>query len=541
MCKKKIHKIFMSLLFNTLIFSSIIGFKAYGQNLETEFNNILNEYKNENIIVENGLSLSVNDTLNLSQYPNWNISDDSIANISDDGILTAKNDGTTYISQKIGDTVYIAEISVTNDLDLISPYRASKDSSLDRTYYKVFLDPGHGGSDPGAIANGIYEDELNLTIAKKVQNLLKNQGIEVEMSRTSDVFLTLMQRAELANDYNGDIFISIHNNAFSSSSAYGIETYYTSSKSTSKNLATPIQNSMVSKTGGYNRGVKTADYVVTKNTTMPASLVEGGFLTNPSEAAKLKTDDYQNKLAKGIADGIVKYLKTNVKLGTSNNNVVDSTTQNKIGTVTASSSLNIRSGAGTNYSIIGSLPSKASVQILETLSGWYKIKYSNLTGYVSSQYVSVNTSSDASSSSASTQNKVGTVTASSSLNIRSGAGTNYSIIGSLPSKASVQILEALNGWYKIKYNNLTGYVSSQYVSVNTSSDTSLNSPSTQNKVGTVTASPSLNIRSGASTNYSIIGSLPSKASVQILETLNGWYKIKYNNLTGYVSSQYVSV
>ena len=156
----------MSLLFNTLIFSSFIGFKAYGQNLETEFNDILNEYKNENIIVENGLSLSVNDTLNLSQYPNWNISDDSIANISDDGILTAKNDGTTYISQKIGDTVYIAEISVTNDLDLISPYRASKDSSLDRTYYKVFLDPGHGGSDPGAIANGIYEDELNLTIAK---------------------------------------------------------------------------------------------------------------------------------------------------------------------------------------------------------------------------------------------------------------------------------------------------------------------------------------------------------------------------------------
>ena len=187
------------------------------------------------------------------------------------------------------------------------------------------------------------------------------------------------------------------------------------------------------------------------------------------------------------------------------------------------------------------MPSKASVQILETLNGWYKIKYNNLTGYVSSQYVSVNTSSDTSSSSASTQNKVGTVTASSSLNIRSGAGTNYSIIGSLPSKASVQILETLNGWYKIKYNNLTGYVSSQYVSVNTSSDTSLNSPSTQNKVGTVTASPSLNIRSGAGTNYSIIGSLPSKASVQILETLNGWYKIKYNNLTGYVSSQYVSV
>ena len=111
----------------------------------------------------------------------------------------------------------------------------------------------------------------------------------------------------------------------------------------------------------------------------------------------------------------------------------------------------------------------------------------------------------------------------------------------MPSKASVQILETLNGWYKIKYNNLTGYVSSQYVSVNTSSDTSSSSASTQNKVGTVTASSSLNIRSGAGTNYSIIGSLPSKASVQILETLNGWYKIKYNNLTGYVSSQYVSV
>ncbi len=576
MCRKKVHKIFMSLLVNTLIFSSAIGFKAYAQNLEGEFDDLLERYKNENIVVENGLSLYVNDTFDVSQYPDWDILDSTIVEVDENGLLVAKNDGTTYISQKIGDTVYIAEINVCNEL--ISPYSNAKaNSSLDRSYYKVFLDPGHGGSDPGAISNGLYEDELNLSIANKVQNLLKSQGIDVKMSRTSDIFLSLNERANLANAYNGDVFVSIHNNAFSSSSAYGIETYYTASKPTSKNLATPIQNGMVSETGGFNRGVKTANYVVTKNTTMPASLVEGGFLTNTSEASKLKTDDYQNKLAKGIADGIVKYLKANVQLGTSadDNTGSDSTVETKTGTVTANSSLNVRSGAGTNYSVIGSLPSKATVEILETLNGWYKIKYNNTIGYVSSQYISItatstpdndssnNNSSDSNNSdsnnNSATQVQTGKVTANSSLNVRSGAGTNHSIIGSLPSKATIEILETLNGWYKIKYNNITGYVSSQYVSLTTSSNpnngtnndnsnsnsnnsgSNSNSSTTQTKTGKVTANSSLNVRSATSTRSSIIGSLKSNATVEILETLNGWYKIKYNNTTGYVSSQYVSI
>ncbi len=481
MCRKKVNKIFMSFLFNTLIFSSVIGFKAYGQNLEGEFNNILDKYKNENIIIENGLSLYVNDTLDLSQYPDWTISDETIADINENGILTAKNNGTTYISQKIGNTVYIAEISVCNEEATIS--HDLYQSSLDRNYYKVFLDPGHGGSDPGAIANGIYEDELNLSIALKVQSLLKAQGVDVEMSRTSDVFLSLAERAELANNYGADAFVSIHNNAFSSSSAYGIETYYTATKTTSKELATPVQNNMVSQTGGYNRGVKTADHVVTKNTTMPASLVEGGFLTNPTEAAKLSTDSYQNQLAKGIADGIMEYLKANVQLGTSSNdnNTSNDTntdsycpTETIIGKVTASSSLNVRNGAGTNYSIIGSLKTNDTVEILEMLNGWYKIKYNNSIGYVSSQYISItatetpdnNTSNNSNNnSSTTTQTIIGKVTASSSLNVRSGAGTNYSIIGSLKTNDTVEILETLNGWYKIKFNNTTGYVSSQYIKV----------------------------------------------------------------------------
>ena len=569
MCRKKVHKIFMSLLVNTLIFSSVIGFKAYAQNLEGDFDSLLEQYKNENIVVENGLSLYVNDTIDLSQYSNWDILDTSIADIDENGLLVAKNDGTTYISQKIDDTVYIAEINVCNEL--ISPYSSTK-SSLDRSYYKVFLDPGHGGSDPGAIANGIYEDELNLSIAKKVQNLLKAQGVDVEMSRTSDVFLSLNERANLANAYNGDVFVSIHNNSFSSSSAYGIETFYTASKSTSKELANPLQSNMVSQTGGYNRGVKTADFVVTKNTSMPASLVEGGFLTNTNEAANLKTDAYQNKLAQGIANGIMEYLKSNVQLATPDNSTDTSITQT--GKVTASSSLNVRSNASTSSPIIGSLKTNDTVEILETLNGWYKIKYNNSVGYVSSQYVYVtistpdngandnNSSSDSNNgsndNSSTTQNKIGKVTASSSLNVRSNASTSSSIIGSLKTNDTVEILETLNGWYKIKYNNSVGYVSSQYVSITTSapntgisSDSTTgsdsnnssndNSSTTQTKTGKVTASSSLNVRSSASTSSSIIGSLKTNDTVEILETLNGWYKIKYNNTIGYVSSQYISV
>ena len=230
----------------------------------------------------------------------------------------------------------------------------------------------------------------------------------------------------------------------------------------------------------------------------------------------------------------------------------------KTGKVTASA-LNVRIGAGTSYKVIGSLKNGSTVTIVETKNGWHKIKYGSSYGYVSSSYIKINsTSSNGStnnsgntanppSNSGSTQ-KTGKVTASI-LNVRSGAGTSHKVIGSLRNGATVTIVETKNGWHKIKYGSSYGYVSSSYIKINsTSSNGSTNnsgntanppsnSGSTQ-KTGKVIADV-LNVRSGRGTNYSKIGAVRGGSTVTIVETKNGWHKIKYGNGYGYVSAQYV--
>ncbi|SCH30977.1 Probable endopeptidase YafL precursor [uncultured Clostridium sp.] len=201
--------------------------------------------------------------------------------------------------------------------------------------------------------------------------------------------------------------------------------------------------------------------------------------------------------------------------------------------------LNVRSGAGTNYSIIGKLYKGNSVEIISSSNGWYKVKLSNgSTGWVSSQYVDKNNNSVA--------GKIGTVN-TSSLNVRSGTGTNYSIIGSLSKGSTVEIISSSNGWYKVKLSNgSNGWVSSQYIDLNSSSsNNSTNTPSEDTsvagKIGTVNTS-SLNVRSGAGTNYSIIGSLSKGSTVEIISSSSGWYKVKLSNgSNGWVSSQYIDL
>ena len=182
-------------------------------------------------------------------------------------------------------------------------------------------------------------------------------------------------------------------------------------------------------------------------------------------------------------------------------------------------SVNFRSGAGTNYSSIGKLNKGDKIEYLGESGSWVKARYSGKTGYVYGSYVGEYTS---------TNTKYVTAT---TLNVRSGAGTNYSIIGSLSKGTKVEVISTTNGWSKIKYNGSTGYVSSKYLS--SSSTTS----STTIKYVTATT---LNVRSGAGTNYSIIGSLSKGTKVEVISTTSGWSKIKYNGSTGYVSSQYLS-
>ncbi len=208
------------------------------------------------------------------------------------------------------------------------------------------------------------------------------------------------------------------------------------------------------------------------------------------------------------------------------------------GTVTASS-LRLRSKANTTSSTLGYAPKGASITVLENAgSGWYKVAYQNLQGYMSGAWLDIKTGSTPSTS---VQQTKGTVT-QGPLNVRSGAGTGYSRIGTLKAGAAVTILDSsISGWYKVSSGSLTGYVSTQYISLGSSAPSVPVQNNTPAKQGTVTTS-ALNVRSGAGTGYSRIGTLKAGATVTILDSsISGWYKVSSGSLTGYVSAQYVAI
>lgn len=222
--------------------------------------------------------------------------------------------------------------------------------------------------------------------------------------------------------------------------------------------------------------------------------------------------------------------------------------------------LNVRSGEGTNYSIIGTITENSKVDILSTGNGWCKIKYNNSYGFVSKDYITIvedsnnsgnsgNNNSSNPGNDTSSKGLIGTVTADA-LNVRSGAGTNYSVISSVSYGTKIDILSNENGWYKIKLNNGFGYVSGTYVQVTENSgsvdipnqDNTTSGPShtVQGKIAIVTAD-ALNIRSGPGTSNSIVGVAHYGSKYAIVSCVNGWYQIESGNVKGYVSGDYITI
>ncbi|WP_300903007.1 SH3 domain-containing protein [uncultured Clostridium sp.] len=555
---------------------------------ERDLIKLLEKYKDEEVIMEDGLVLTVGEAINLPMDEGLTIYNKNVAEVVN-GRLVGKATGSTFISQEIDDTVYILEVCIMENKVSTAAYSRSVNKKVNRDYYKVFIDPGHGGYDNGAVQNGVLEDEINLQVSKKIEDKLKSKGVQVKMSRYDDTYLSLTERTVMSNNWGSDVFVSIHQNSATNSSGNGIETYYHPTRQDGKELASEIQNDLIASTNASNRGVKSANYAVIRTSNMPSSLVECGFISNPTEANKLSSSSYQDKVAEGIVNGIMDYLQNNIVLnngtGGSSNSGTNSGGSNSSSTVTSGTvkvngALNVRSGAGTSYSVIGSLNNGAKVEIVETNGTWYKIKYGSGYGYISKDYVTVSTSSSGSSNSGSSNNggssnsgtnaggsnssstvKSGTVKVNGALNVRSGAGTSYSVIGSLNNGTKVEIVETNGTWYKIKYGSGYGYISKDYVIVSTSSSGSSNSGSSNNggssnsgtnaggsnssnstvNAGTVKVNGGLNVRSGAGTSYSVIGSLNNGAKVEIVETSGTWYKIKYGSGYGYVSKDYVTV
>lgn len=169
---------------------------------------------------------------------------------------------------------------------------------------KVFIDPGHGGSDPGASGNGLIEKDIVLSIAKKLGSQLQSKGISVMYSRTTDVYVGLTERAKMANDWGADLFVSVHSNALDGSgSAYGTECYtHPNDVYTTKQLSADVSASISKKLGTYNRGHKNADFAVLRLSSMPAILVETAFIDNAGDANLLR--NRQADFATAICDAI---------------------------------------------------------------------------------------------------------------------------------------------------------------------------------------------------------------------------------------------
>ncbi|MBS3908052.1 MAG: N-acetylmuramoyl-L-alanine amidase [Actinobacteria bacterium] len=197
----------------------------------------------------------------------------------------------------------------------LTPPEQQPSPPLDDGKIIVAIDAGHGGKDPGAVAksNGLKEKDVNLAVALKVRDLLKNAGIEVVMTRETDVFLDLSQRATQANNANADIFISIHHNGNVNPDVDGTAVFSHPNSQEGARLAKSIQDELVKAFGwagvkGKDDGIKTADFKVLRETLMPAVLCESAFLSNADEAALLATDEFRQKEAEGIFRGIAKYL-----------------------------------------------------------------------------------------------------------------------------------------------------------------------------------------------------------------------------------------
>lgn len=171
-------------------------------------------------------------------------------------------------------------------------------------YSIVVIDAGHGGKDPGTRWHGLIERNLTLDVAKRVETILKNNGVKTVMTRRTDKTVSLDARAALANKYRDALLVSIHFNANRIQGISGYETFYRSARG--RRIALRVQTGIGQKIKGKNRGVTNYPYAVLTRTRGPAILIECGFISNKYEAARCGTASHRQALAVGIANGILR-------------------------------------------------------------------------------------------------------------------------------------------------------------------------------------------------------------------------------------------
>ena len=205
---------------------------------------------------------------------------------------------------------------------VLAEMREDSETAGQGTKHVVVVDPGHGGIDPGKVGvNGAYEKDINLGIALYLKEILEEKGFRVIMTRESDCGLyqdsdrnkkgaDLRARAELMNQDEVSLVVSVHQNSFSGQSTRGAQVFYHTGSEEGQKLATVLQAELIRSldTSNHRQPKGNADYYLLKNTTKTAVIVECGFLSNPEEAEKLCDKSYQQQTAGAIAEGICQYL-----------------------------------------------------------------------------------------------------------------------------------------------------------------------------------------------------------------------------------------
>ena len=217
--------------------------------------------------------------------------------------------------------LYVAAASFSS---ILASKKPSVNTSGGKNAPTVVIDPGHGGIDGGAVGvSGSYEKDLNLVIAKETERILSSMGYTVILTRSDDTLPSdggkgsrkeqeLRARIRVPEEQENAIFVSIHMNRFPDPSVKGMTFYYSPNHPDSHTLAESMRRVMLEKLQGDNRRPMkeaTSGIYVLYHTTVPAVLVECGFLSNPLEEAMLKEEDYQNKIAQTISEGIDAFLK----------------------------------------------------------------------------------------------------------------------------------------------------------------------------------------------------------------------------------------
>ena len=195
---------------------------------------------------------------------------------------------------------------------------------------RVVIDAGHGGNDSGTMRAGVSEKDLTLDVARRLDQIMRAQGLATTLTRSGDETVSLSSRAAVANKERDCVFVSIHFDEGARAAATGVQTFYAARQATKPSLSTEwlpflqrisampnnpesqslagfVQEALVARTQAFDRGITAEQFYVVANVRHPAVLVEGGFISNNEDMAKLVSDEYRQQMAMAISEGIIRY------------------------------------------------------------------------------------------------------------------------------------------------------------------------------------------------------------------------------------------